>query len=44
MRAFGEVWQAQGETGEIYEQGSRVTVTGFDGLVMQVRKPNNQGD
>lgn len=36
VRAFGEVWQAEGDPGVAFEKDRRVTITGFDGLTVQV--------
>ncbi len=40
VHAFGEVWQATGANDTLFEKDSRVTITGFDGLVLTVEKEN----
>ena len=44
VRAFGEVWQAEGDPDVVFEKDSRVTVTGFDGLTVQVAANRPEGD
>ena len=39
VRAFGEVWQAEGDTDEVFEKGTRVTIASFDGVTAIVEKP-----
>ena len=38
VRAFGEVWQAEGDRDVVFEQGGRVTITAVDGLTVHVEK------
>lgn len=40
VHAFGEVWQATGTNDTLFEKDSRVTITGFDGLMLTVEKEN----
>ena len=44
VRAFGEVWQAEGDPDAVFEKDSRVTITGFDGLTVQVAVNQPEGD
>ena len=44
VRAFGEVWQAEGDADVVFEKDSRVTITGFDGLTVQVAANQPEGD
>ena len=44
VRAFGEVWQAEGDTDEVYEKGTRVTIAAFDGVTAIVEKPQSEKD
>ena len=44
VRAFGEVWQAEGDPDVVFEKDSRVTITGFDGLTVQVAANQPEGD
>ena len=38
VRAFGEVWQADGDADVVFEKGSLVTIAAIDGLTVHVRK------
>ena len=38
VRAFGEVWQADGDADVVFEKGSLVTIAAIDGLTVRVRK------
>ena len=42
VRAFGEVWQAEGDPDVVFEKNSRVTITDVDGLIVRVAKPNRE--
>lgn len=42
VRAFGEVWQAEGTEGVTFKKSSRVTITGFDGLTVQVAQTQSE--
>ena len=44
VRAFGEIWQAEGDPDATFEKDSRVTITGFDGLTVQVAANQPEGD
>lgn len=44
VRAFGEVWQAEGDTDEVFEKGTRVTIASFDGVTAVVQKPQRRID
>lgn len=44
VRAFGEVWQAEGDPDMVFEKDSRVTITEFDGLTVRVEANQPQGD
>ena len=44
VRAFGEVWQAEADPDVVFEKDSRVTITGFDGLTVQVAANQPEGD
>lgn len=44
VRAFGEVWQAEGDPDVVFEKDSRVTITGFDGLTVHVAANQPEGD
>ena len=43
VRAFGEVWQAEGDPDVVFEKDSRVTITGFDGLTVNVAVNQSKG-
>ena len=45
VRAFGEVWQAEGDPGVTFEKDSRVRIAAFDGLIVQIEhlKPGGNG-
>jgi len=38
VRAFGEIWQAEGDPDVVFERNSRVTITGVDGVIVRVAK------
>lgn len=42
VRAFGEVWRARGVREAVFEKGSRVTITGMDGLQILVEPEENR--
>ena len=44
VRAFGEVWQAEGDPDVVFEKDSRVTITEFDGLTVRVEAKQPEGD
>ena len=44
VRAFGEIWQAEGDPDVVFEKDRRVTITGFDGLTVQVAANQPEGD
>ena len=44
VRAFGEVWQAEGDADEVFEKGTRVTIAAFDGVTAIVEKPQSKKD
>ena len=44
VRAFGEVWQAEGDPDVVFEKDSRVTITEFDGLTVRVEANQPEGD
>ena len=44
VRAFGEIWQAEGDPDVVFEKDSRVSITGFDGLTVQVAVNQPEGD
>ena len=44
VRAFGEVWQAEGDPDVAFEKDSRVTITGIDGLTVNVEANQPEGD
>ncbi len=44
VRAFGEVWQAEGDPGVAFTKDSRVTITAFDGLTVHVAPNQSKGD
>ena len=44
VRAFGEIWQAEGDPTVTFEKDARVTITGFDGLTVQVEANQPEGD
>ena len=44
VRAFGEVWQAEGDPHVLFEKDSRVTITEFDGLTVRVEANQPEGD
>ena len=44
VRAFGEVWQAEGDLDVTFTRDSRVTITAFDGLTLHVVATQSKGD
>ena len=44
VRAFGEIWQAEGDSDVVFEKDSRVTITEFDGLTVHVEANQSEGD
>ena len=44
VRAFGEVWQAEGDPDVTFTRDSRVTITAFDGLTVHVAPTQSKGD
>ncbi|MDE0190281.1 MAG: nodulation protein NfeD [Gammaproteobacteria bacterium] len=44
VRAFGEIWQAEGDPEVTFEKDSRVTITGFDGLTVHVEAKQSGGN
>ena len=44
VRAFGEIWQAEGESDVVFEKGSQVTIAGVDRLTVRVEKTNRKGN
>ena len=44
VRAYGEIWQAEGDPDATFEKDSRVTITGFDGLTLQIEANRSEGD
>ncbi|MDE0444036.1 MAG: nodulation protein NfeD [Gammaproteobacteria bacterium] len=44
VRAFGEVWQAEGDPDVLFEKDSRVTIAEFDGLTVRVEANQPEGD
>ena len=42
VRAFGEVWRARGVREAVFAKGSRVTITGMDGLQLMVEPEENR--
>ncbi|MDE0422696.1 MAG: nodulation protein NfeD [Gammaproteobacteria bacterium] len=42
VRAFGEVWQAEGADGVAFKKDTRVTITGFDGLTVRVEENQSE--
>ncbi|MDE0038014.1 MAG: nodulation protein NfeD [Gammaproteobacteria bacterium] len=44
VRAFGEVWQAEGDPDVVFEKDSRVTIAEFDGLTVRVEANQPEGD
>ena len=42
VRAFGEVWRARAAREAAFEKGSRVTITGMDGLQLMVEPEENR--
>ena len=44
VRAFGEIWQAEGDPDVLFEKDSRVTITEFDGLTVHVEAKQSEGN
>ena len=44
VRAFGEIWQAEGDPAMVFRKGSRVTIAAFDGLTVRVEENQSEGN